>query len=550
MRQRAAQGPPALEEVLDLLRVGTRVVVRRVLQRVVGDRQLEAVAEDPELGLVELLGLVGDVARLDARSERPALHGVGEDDRRGAGVLGGGLVGGVDLAVVVAAAAQLGQVVVGQVLDELGEARVRPEEVLADVAATGDRELLELAVEGVVHLLDEQAVDVACEQVVPLATPDDLDHVPAGAAEGRLELLDDLAVAAHRAVQPLQVAVDDEGQVVEALARGDVERSERFGLVRLAVAHECPDPRIGGVEQTAVVEVAVVARLVDGADRPESHRHRRELPELRHEPRVRVRRQARAGAGLAPEVVELVDAQTPLEERAGVDARRGVALVEDLVARTAGVLAPEEVVEADLVEGRRRGIGREVAADPGELVVGPQDHRHRVPADQPADAPLHRLVARERGLLLRADGVDVAGLGQRRQPDLELAGALEELVDDEPGARLAFLGDDLVERREPVLGLVRVDVRQLVLELVEIHACRQRSPFRRRPTFAGRYRREADRVDCNAVATSITTRTASAVRPWRRCCGRSSRSHPPPRARTKMTFRATTVTMSSTWRWP
>ncbi len=30
---------------------------------------------------------------------------------------------------------------------------------------------------------------------------------------------DDLAVAAHRSIQPLQVAVDDEDQIVELLAR-------------------------------------------------------------------------------------------------------------------------------------------------------------------------------------------------------------------------------------------------------------------------------------------------------------------------------------------
>ena len=237
--------------------------------------------------------------------ERPALDGVGEDHRRGAGVLGRGLVRRVDLAVVVAAAAELGEVVVGQVLDELAEPRIRPEEVLADVRAAGDRELLELAVERLVHLLDEQAVDVAREELVPLAAPDDLDDVPAGAAERRFELLDDLAVAADRAVEPLQVAVDDEGQVVEALARRDVERAERFGLVRLAVAEERPDARARRVEQPAVVEVAVVAGLVDGADRPEAHRDRRELPELRHQPRMRVGRQAlararsRAGSGRA-----------------------------------------------------------------------------------------------------------------------------------------------------------------------------------------------------------------------------------------------------------
>ena len=77
---------------------------------------------------------------------------------------------------------------------------------------------LELAVDGGVHLVEQHAVLVLGEQLVPLRAPDDLDHVPAGAAEDGLELLDDLAVAAHRAVEALQVAVDDEDQVVELLA--------------------------------------------------------------------------------------------------------------------------------------------------------------------------------------------------------------------------------------------------------------------------------------------------------------------------------------------
>ena len=140
------------------------------------------------------------------------------------------------------AASELGEVVVGQVLDELAQPLVRPEEVLADVGAAGDAEFLELAVERVVHLLDEQPIDVAREQLVPFARPDDLDDVPARAAEDRLELLDDLAVAADRPIEPLEVAVDDEGQVVETLTRRDVERAEQFGLVGLAVTEERPDP--------------------------------------------------------------------------------------------------------------------------------------------------------------------------------------------------------------------------------------------------------------------------------------------------------------------
>ena len=246
-----------------------------------------------------------------------------------------------------------------------------------------------------------------------------------------------------------------------------------------------PSPRnaqtreFGGVEQAAVVEVAVVAGLVDGADRPEAHRDRRELPELRHEPRVRVRAEARrrgrsrAGSGRAG-------------RRSG--GPRG----------TPGRRCP-----ARRGPGRRSGRPVPPASLPRKKWLKPTSYRVAAEAYVARWPPIpenwlfarrtiatafQRMSRRMRrsiasspgnvGLLLGADRVDVAGLGQRRQPDLELARPLEELVDDEPGAGLAFLGDDLVERREPVLGLVRVDVGQLVLELVEIHACRQRSPSR------------------------------------------------------------------------
>ena len=57
----------------------------------------------------------------------------------------------------------------------------------------------------------------------------------------RFQFLNDLAVAAHGAVQALQVAIDDENQIVEFFARGQGDRAERFGLVRFAVAQERPD---------------------------------------------------------------------------------------------------------------------------------------------------------------------------------------------------------------------------------------------------------------------------------------------------------------------
>jgi hypothetical protein len=66
----------------------------------------------------------------------------------------------------------------------------------------------------------QQTIVVLGEQRVPHAAPDHLEHVPAGALEAAFEFLNDLAVAAHGAVETLQVAVDHEDQVVELLASG------------------------------------------------------------------------------------------------------------------------------------------------------------------------------------------------------------------------------------------------------------------------------------------------------------------------------------------
>src|SRR4029079_18076419 len=147
---------------------------------------------------------------------------------------------------------------------------------------------LRLAVGRLVHAIHEKPVDVAREELVPLATPEDLDDVPAGATEDGLELLDDLPIAAHRSIEPLQIAVNDEREVVEALARRDVERSECLGLIALAIAEETPHALIARVLDAAVVEIAVEARLVDRGERAEAHRHGREFPKLRHQARMRI----------------------------------------------------------------------------------------------------------------------------------------------------------------------------------------------------------------------------------------------------------------------
>ena len=198
------------------------------------------------------------------------------------------LEGRVHLGRVVAAPVQLAQLVVRVALDKIQEARIGAEEVVADVGARLDGVLLVLAVDGLLHAPGQQPVAVRGQQWIPVGAPDHLDHVPAGAAEGGLQLLDDLAVAAHRTVEALQVAVDHEDQVVQPLAGRQGDRAHRLRFVHLAVAQEGPDPLLVGLLDPAILQVAVEARLVDRLDGAQPHGDGREGPEVRHQPRMRV----------------------------------------------------------------------------------------------------------------------------------------------------------------------------------------------------------------------------------------------------------------------
>ena len=92
----------------------------------------------------------------------------------------------MDLAVVVTAATEVNKVVVGEVLHERTELWLWAEEVLADVGAAGDDVLLELAVDGRVHLPNQVPAGIICQECIPLAAPDHLDDVPSSAAEEAL----------------------------------------------------------------------------------------------------------------------------------------------------------------------------------------------------------------------------------------------------------------------------------------------------------------------------------------------------------------------------
>ena len=213
------------------------------------------------------------------------------------------------------------------------------------------------------------------------------------------------------------------------------------------------------VLDAAVVEVLVELRLVDRVHRADAHRHRRELPEVGQETRVRVRRQAAALVRLLlAEAVELILGQAALEEGAGVHAGGGVALVEDVVAAAGMVLAAEEVVEAHFVESRRGGVGGDVAADLDAWTLGPVDEHGRVPAVPGAVLALELLVAGELGLVLGGDRVDVVRRGDLRHVEMQLTGAIEQARHDLPAAACAALLDDRVERFAPLSSLLGIQV--------------------------------------------------------------------------------------------
>ena len=81
--------------------------------------------------------------------------------------------------------------------------------MLADISAISDGVFLIFTIDDFAHAPYQDAVVILGPQRVPIVAPDHLDDIPASPAKHRLEFLDDLTVTTHRAVQALQIAVDD-----------------------------------------------------------------------------------------------------------------------------------------------------------------------------------------------------------------------------------------------------------------------------------------------------------------------------------------------------
>jgi hypothetical protein len=274
----------------------------------------------------------------------------------------------------VAAAAQAIDLFVRHVRGERAQLGIRPEEVFLIVRAVVRTERLVFAIDHGSETAQECVLRIAREQEIPLGTPQHFDHVPAGADEERFEFLDDLAIAAHRSVEPLQVTVDHERQVIEILARRERQARNRLRLVHLAVAEHTPHVPVARRCETAMFEVTHEPRVVDRRDRAEPHRTGWELPEVRHQPWMRIGAEAAAADFLAI-IRKLLFAQPPLEERAGVHAGRRVRLKEHEVAAPVGSGGSEKVIESEFEDLRSRRVARDVTAEFPVCLVRTDHHR-------------------------------------------------------------------------------------------------------------------------------------------------------------------------------
>ena len=151
--------------------VRRRAEERRLGDFLVADRHAEPRAKLAQFLFVQLLLLVGDVAAFAGFAQAVTLDGLGQDHRRLALVFHGGLVGGIDLAGIVAAAQELVNLFVGQVVHQFEQLGVFAEEMSARVAARLDRVFLVIAVHGLFHALDEQPGLVGREQARPNRSP-------------------------------------------------------------------------------------------------------------------------------------------------------------------------------------------------------------------------------------------------------------------------------------------------------------------------------------------------------------------------------------------
>ena len=259
-------------------------------------------------------------------------------DRRLAGRLGGRLVGGVQLAVVVAASGQGAQVVVGEVLDQLAQPGVGAEEVLPDVGAVLGGDFWNSPSTVVFILLSSTPSTSrasSSSHLEPQMTLMTFQPAPRKTASSSWMILPLPRTGPSRRCR-LQLTTKMRLSSCSRAGQATGRPASRARRTRRRRRSTTPgDSSVSAMPR--LLQVPVEMGLVDGVERARAPSRRSGTPRTRASAgdggTTTGRRAAAATLQLQAEVVELALVQAAFQEGPGVDPGRGVALEEHLVAR-------------------------------------------------------------------------------------------------------------------------------------------------------------------------------------------------------------------------
>ncbi|GAR59747.1 hypothetical protein NGUA15_01521 [Salmonella enterica] len=420
--------------------------VRQFFEISIGNRHVETIADVTHAVHVHFLNLVSDVFTFRGVTHAVTFNGMGQDYGRFAFGFLRFFQCRVNFLRIVTTTVQRPNLLIGPVGHQRCGFRVFTEEVLTYVSAVFGFEGLVVAVNGFVHQLDQFTAGVFTQQLIPTTAPHDFNNVPASTCKDAFQFVNNLAVTGDRAVKTLQVTVDNKDQVVQFFTGGDGDRAFGFRLIHLAVAEEGVNGLFRGIFQATVFQIFQEFRLVDSTDWAQPHRDGRELPEFRHQFRVRIGREAIA-VNFLTEVIHLFLGQTTFQERASVDARRDVALEVYQVAAILFVARTEEMVETDIIDRGGRLEGRHVAAQLKVFFRRAQHGHDGVPADSRTNATFQLQIARVFRFVFNGNSVDViTGPCACRDFHAAFASFRKQLVNQILSALNTFFTDDRFDR--------------------------------------------------------------------------------------------------------
>ena len=157
---------------------------------------------------------MGSHLALTCLSHAIAFFGVRQDDGGLALVSRCSRISRMNFDQIMAAAFQSVNLLIAQALSELGKLGVLAKEVVAVKTPIFCGEGLHLSVHRVGKGASQRLLGIPSKQAVPVAAPNEFDHIPSCTAKEFFQFVNDASVAANRTIQTLKVAIDHPYQVV------------------------------------------------------------------------------------------------------------------------------------------------------------------------------------------------------------------------------------------------------------------------------------------------------------------------------------------------